>query len=345
MQRTTCYLLPLAFIVAALQPSPCAAEPARVEFEIVTQEGLTSATTQKWYQALTELKVAGLRVRAERPADQPKIDQAGTRERPVYRVKGRINSRGVLILPGGQFTIDDRAKITRWIRELSGNGVEGVTERKSAFGLTRPQLEEVTKELMRPVTFSTKGLPATDAARKIAIALRLKLSVDNDVKRALAADDPLRDELLGLSSGTALAAILRPAGAALVPIKPDGQSVQLRLVASDQAEEIWPIGWPAEQPPAKVLPKLFEFLNAEIEGVSAAEAIEAVRQRLDVPMLLDHNNMVLHRIDLGKQVAVPAKRTYYSRVLDQVLFKAGMKYELRVDENEKPFLWVTTLKR
>jgi hypothetical protein len=223
--------------------------------------------------------------------------------------------------------------------------VAGVTEGKSAFGLTRPQLEEVTKDLMRPVTFSTKGMPPTDAARKIAGALRLKLTVDNAVKLALAADDPVREELLGLSSGTALAAILRPAGAALVPIKADSQPVQLRLIAGQQAQEIWPIGWPAEQPPAKVVPKLFEFLNAEIEGVTAAEAIDAIRQRLEVPMLFDHNNMVLHRIDLDKLVAVPARRTYYSRVLAQVLFKAGMKYELRVDENEKPFLWITTLKR
>ncbi|HJS08742.1 MAG TPA: hypothetical protein VJ809_13825 [Pirellulales bacterium] len=345
MRLTVIYLLLLAFIVAALQPSPCAAETPRVEFEIVTEEGLTPATTQKWYQTLTDLNVAGLRIRGETATDQPKVAKAGTKDRPVYRVTGRINARGVLVVPGGNFTTDDRAKIARWIHELANNGVEGVTERKNAFGLTRSQLEEVTKDLMRPVTFSTKGLPPTDAARKIAGSLKLKLTVDNDVKRALAADDPLRDELLGLSSGTALAAILRPAGAALVALKPDGQPVQLRLITSDHAEEIWPIGWPAEQPPAKVLPKLFEFLNAEIEGVTAAEAIQAIRQRLDVPLLMDHNHIVLHRVNLDELVAVPAKRTYYSRVLAQVLFKAGMKYELRVDENEKPFLWITTLKR
>jgi hypothetical protein len=86
-------------------------------------------------------------------------------------------------------------------------------------------------------------------------------------------------------------------------------------------------------------------LNAEIEGVSAAEAIEAIRGRLGVPFLLDHNNLALRRIDLATEVAVPAKRSYYSRVLEHVLFKAGLKYELRVDENEKPFVWITTLKR
>jgi hypothetical protein len=121
--------------------------------------------------------------------------------------------------------------------------------------------------------------------------------------------------------------------------------VQYRLVTAQGASEVWPIGWPTEKQPAKVAPKLFEFLNAEIEGVSAGEAIEAIRGRLDVPFLFDHNNIALHRVDLTKEVVVPSKRTYYSRVLEQVLFKAGMKYEVRVDENERPFLWITTLKR
>ena len=35
--------------------------------------------------------------------------------------------------------------------------------------------------------------------------------------KALAAEDPVRDELKGLTSGTALAAILRPAGLVLKP--------------------------------------------------------------------------------------------------------------------------------
>ena len=30
---------------------------------------------------------------------------------------------------------------------------------------------------------------------------------------------------------------------------------------------------------------------------------------------------------------------------DTVLFKAGLKYEIRLDEADKPFLWVTTLRR
>jgi len=35
------------------------------------------------------------------------------------------------------------------------------------------------------------------------------------------------------------------------------------------------------------------------------------------------------------------KRTFYSRILKQVLFQAKLKYEVRLDEAERPFLWVS----
>ncbi len=344
-------LLPTAYIVLALAApiaapsSGLAAQPPRVEFELVTERGLSPTTSQKWYQTLINLKVGGLRIRGETAADQPKIDEAGAKERPVFRVVGRIDARGVLTLPGGRFTTADGPKLARWIHELRNNGVEGVTERKEAFGLTRGQLAEVTKDLMRPVAFSTKGIKPNDAVQRIVRSLRLDATIENEVGQSLAGDDPVRDELEGLSSGTALAAILRPAGAALVLSKPDGKPVQYRLTAAQNAGEIWPVGWPPQQPRGKAVPKLIELLNAEIEGFSAAEAIEALRGRLELPMLFDHNNLVRHHIDLTALVTVPAKKTYYGQVLDQVLFKVGLKYELRVDENEKPFLWITTLKK
>jgi hypothetical protein len=338
-------LVALTTSIVGLTSLSQAAQPPRVEFELVTEQGLPPTTTQKWYQTLTNLKVGGLRIRGETSADQPKIDETGAKDRRVFRVMGQIDARGVLTLPGGRFTTADGPKLARWIRELQNNGVEGVTERKEAFGLTRGQLAEVTKDLTRPVTFSTKGIKPNDAVEKIVRSLQLDAIIDPETRQALLADDPVRDELEGLSSGTALAAILRPAGAALVPRKPDGKPVQYRLTPAADTNEIWPVGWPPKQPRGKAVPKLIELLNAEIEGFSAAEAIEALRGRLGLPMLFDHNNLVRHRIDLTALVTVPAKKTYYGHVLDQVLFKVGLKYELRADENEKPFLWITTLKR
>jgi hypothetical protein len=321
------------------------AAAANVEFELVTEKGFPPASAQKWLQTFTDLKAAGVRIRTAQPADEPKIDVTGKKESPRYKVVGTITARGVLVVPGGQFTVNDGPKIAKWMRELESNGVEGVTTEKTAFGLTKTQLDQVTQDLKRPVEFSTKDMKAIDAARKLTAALKLKATVADEAKRGLAQDDPVRDELRGLSTGTAIAAVLRPAGAILRPAKTEGGDLGYRIESSDANTESWPIGWPSDAPAAKLAPKLFEFLNAEIDGVTAAEAISAIGERLEVPLLFDHNNIARHRVDLAKAISIPAKRSYYSKVLDQVLFAVNLKYELRVDENEKPFLWITTVKR
>jgi hypothetical protein len=43
-------------------------------------------------------------------------------------------------------------------------------------------------------------------------------------------------------------------------------------------------------------------------------------------------------------VSLPRVRTTYSLALRKLLFKAGMKFEVRCDERGKPFLWVTAVK-
>ena len=95
-----------------------------------------------------------------------------------------------------------------------------------------------------------------------------------------------------------------------------------------------------------VLPGLFKFLNVEIADTPLAEALEAIRGRLKVPLLLDHNSLARQKVDLQAiKSAYPKGNTFYGRILDQILFQAKLKYELRLDEADQPFLWVTTIRR
>ncbi len=324
-------------------PSAQAAE-ASVDFELAAEKQLPLGLQQKWYQTLSDRGLTSLRIRAAQPSDEPKITARGSKAAPGYHVVGRINARGTLLLPGGQFALGDGAGVARWLKELRNNGVAGVTEKKTAFGLTAEQLERATQDLSHPVDFSTRGLKPTDCVRKIAASLKIETRVDRQVQAALAADDPVRDELQGLSCGTALAILLRPAGSILAPRKLDGGDLEFGVVRSRGTDESWPVGWPATKAEQESVPKLFEFLNAEIEGVSLSEALEAIGPRLDVPLFFDHSKLAEHKIDLGKPVKLPAKRTYYRQVLRQLLGQAGLKNEIRADENGKPFIWITTLK-
>ena len=67
--------------------------------------------------------------------------------------------------------------------------------------------------------------------------------------------------------------------------------------------------------------------------------------RLKTPVLMDYNAMARHGIDPAKAMVsmLPGKNTY-SSALRRLLFKAGLKFEVRVDEAGRPFLWITTVK-
>ena len=67
--------------------------------------------------------------------------------------------------------------------------------------------------------------------------------------------------------------------------------------------------------------------------------------RLKVPLVYDLNAMAMHGIDPAEvEAKVPAKKMTYSQILAKVLLQAKLQYELRVDEADKPFLWITTVK-
>jgi hypothetical protein len=71
----------------------------------------------------------------------------------------------------------------------------------------------------------------------------------------------------------------------------------------------------------------------------------AIEGRLNVPFLYDHNNMARDRIEPSQiNVSLPAGRTFYNKILRQLLFQAKLKADLRADEAGKPFLWITTIR-
>jgi hypothetical protein len=163
--------------------------------------------------------------------------------------------------------------------------------------------------------------------------------------------DLVREELSELSFGTALAYILRPAGLAAIPARVEAvpgsntRTVGLAIVRATSAPEIWPIGWPPVKSPPDLVPGLYQFLEVNVQGVSAARVVQAVQERIGIPVLWDYNALARWGIDPAKSsVRFPPKSTSYAQLLRHCLFQAGLKYELRVDEADKPFLWITTTK-
>ena len=107
------------------------------------------------------------------------------------------------------------AGLARWLDDLAEHGPPNRREAKSAFGLTAKQPERVHDDLARPVGFSTAGMTPGAVLEKIAQRLSLPVELSGDLPAN--GDDKIAEDLSGLSCGTALACMLRPAGYCLTP--------------------------------------------------------------------------------------------------------------------------------
>jgi hypothetical protein len=231
--------------------------------------------------------------------------------------------------------------LAAWLDDLAKRGPPEKREKISAFGLTASQLDKVSKDLSKAVGFSTKGLTRSEGLNKIGGQLGLSLKIEEALSDG---DDKIEEELSGFSSGMALACILRPAGSCLVP-RVDGETLSYAVKKAQLDQEIWPVGWPPEGGAQKALPGLYEFHNVNVSGVMATKLLEVVGKQIQAPVVYDHNALARHGIEPDKAaVSHPQQRTTYSVALRKMLGKIGLKFEVRVDEAGKAFLWVSTMK-
>ncbi len=344
MQKLISRIALLTISVSVL-PALAHAEP-RVELELITEAGMPPTGAHQWLAVLKDLGFSGLRIRQARPNDQVEIRQRGSEDRPSYQVTGLLTARNTLVVPGGEFRRSDKTGLAAWLAKVREGGEKRLQEREGAFGLTPTQLVGVHEALSSPITFETKGERAFDVLKRVAGGLSLSFLSDPAVRRAMAGDDLVADELQGLSSGTVIAAVLRPLGLVLVPQKESGGTIKLWITDVRSTRESWPVGWPPETKPIKTAPALFNYLNVEIEDTPLSEALEAIGGRIELRMLYDHNSLARHRIDPTEaKVSMPAGRTYYLRIIDRMLNQAQLNSELRVDEAGTPFMWISTIKR
>jgi hypothetical protein len=336
----------LPLLLASLWASGSAVRAAgRVELELVTDAQVPITAQQEWLQRLSRAGVGNLRIRAGRSSDQVGIEVRGTDASPIYAVKGMITSGGEVLLPGARFRASDAAGLARWLDDLAQYGPSRQPPQKSAFGLSSEQFEEVHRALSGPVSVSTEGMRRREVVEKIAQGLRFPLRVDPQIQKAIRDDDVVAEELSGLSSGTALAYVVRPLGVCLAPRDASPGRLELMLVKARPNTEAWPIGWEPEERRQKLVPGLYEFLNVNVQGVAVTQVIDAVAKRLEVPVLMDYNALARHGIEPEKAIVNhPQRRTSHTLLLKRTLYQAGLKSEVRVDEAGKPFLWVTTIK-
>jgi hypothetical protein len=348
------------------------ADSARIEaagevrLDLVSGAQGTAMTFQDWGQALAGAGIKNVRFRSATSADKVGIEVQGEAERPLYIVTGKVLSRDELELPGARFKRSEVKRLAQWLDDLAQNGPPDKRPKIVAFGLTAAQFEKVKKDLAVPVGFSTAGSARRDVMEKIARKLSFPLRFEDSLLPSPETgeglgvragrgetpkftpgldEDKVEDEVSELSCGTALACLLRPAEYCFIPQSAGNQIKYSVLKTQPNIKEIWPVGRKPESPSPEVLPGLFEFLNVNVQNVSAATVLDAIGKRLKTPVLYDRAALAKYKIDPAKaMVSFPRARTNYSMALEKMLFPAGLEFEIRVDEAGTAFLWVTTVK-
>jgi hypothetical protein len=334
----------LAVLAAPWIAGPPACAAGRVELELVTDGAVPITAQQEWLRRLTQAGVSNLRIRAGQASDRTAIERRGPESAPTYVVTGIITSADEVVVPGARFRAAEARRLAQWLDDLAQHGPPGERPQRSAFGLTADELAEVHQALSGRVGFSTKGIGRREAIERIGNRLPLPLRVETALLRAIRDDDTVEEELSDLTCGTALAAVVRPLGYALVPRQSSG-GLECTVTAAGPDAEVWPVGWESDKKRGELLPGQYEFLNVNVQDVPVTKVLDAVAARLEVPVLMDHNALARHGIEPEKAlVSLPSGRTSYALLLKRSLLKAGLKSELRVDEADKVFLWVTTVR-
>lgn len=320
----------------------------RIELEVFMERGVEVTDAHRWMESLRATGLASIRFRAVKPGDRVHVTSQGKNENIRYQVTGALTPSGHLKLPGGEFTRGNRPDFIHWVENLRTHGLEIVTARPTAFGLAPRQAKEVFDVLSLKVNISTQGESVEFIVGQISSALEIKIEISPTARLMLSAgtDTTVQQQYRDLTSGTVMAAILRPLDLVLVPQNKSGQGLTFAIREVRQSKESWPIGWSTSRNILKTAPKLMERVEVEIQDQPLVTVVDAISKRIDVPLLWNHHDITRLGIDPQEiTVSFPAKRTYYKRILDHVLARGKLKMEIRVDEVGQPFVWISGIQR
>ena len=310
--------------------------------EVSANAMAAAGTQQQWMKMLKAVGADRVRSQTIRRG-KAAVDETEVSGVRMIKVSGFIEA-GKLVLPGGKFRITDRKRISDLLQKFRDDGSETTLAPKGKFGLTAVEIQSLSKKFSTPVAESTKGKPVAKVVQTMTAGLGVNFVRDAAAKSAMRSSATIENELQGLSTGTALAAILKPLGLVIQPQRKQGQAVQVDLMSAIKSKEPWPIGWKLPTAPVMVEPKLFDKMPIKIKNFPLDKVLDALQKKVDTPFVLDHETMQREGIDMAKtKVSLEHKNGTIKVIMGKLLrqTKPRLSEELRIDENGKPFLWIT----
>ncbi|MCP4082409.1 MAG: hypothetical protein GY743_19420 [Planctomycetaceae bacterium] len=327
-------------------PSVVAQDRNYVELEILAEQGTLISSGQKWMEALSEAGADNVRLGQTNRSKRIGIDKReSSGGRSSYTITGKINSRNQLLLPAGRYSLRETAKIKAYVESIRADGAEVALSPKMAFGLTAKQLVDLHKTLKPIYNKPTLGTTPKQILDAVQRNCKTPIVIDPSAREALQGDYTVEDELQGLSQGTVLAAALRPLGLVAAPSREQGKATKIVITDTRRVEEHWPIGWPPKSRNSQSFPQLYERIPVNIRNYTLSATLKAIQGAMKAPFVYDYNSLARSGLDVEKvRINLEAEKMSYLLILNRIVgqVRPRIQYEVRADENGKPFIWFSS---
>ncbi len=320
---------------------------AEVNIELLYGPRGAALHAQTWSQALGEL---GYSVRIRQRLGVDKIEN---RERKLgtfrsVTVIGSLEPDGSVQFSKGRFRRSNIAQLKDWLKSIERFGAQGSPEGQPAWGLSQQQYERVQTSLTPIVTQTTKGkslqlaLDAIDVPREL--EMEFPAATLQWLKKEFPREIPVATEMKGFSKGTALAIVLNQYGLGFHPQRMPGGAINLWVVPLEQTIDVWPVGRPFIRSNQQTAPALYKLVPIALNDQKVVDVLHAIEVKTKVPVCIDYFRIALKGIDIDAlRITYPEKRTTWSLLLNSIAIRNKLSRKLRIDENGRPFVWITAL--
>lgn len=338
---------------AAAQAPKKSASPAsdkgavkyQVDFRLQISSDLDKQRAVIWINLLKDLGAAGV----SQVPGEPVPPKPGEKTEPAIEsggggrviVKGMIGPSGNLFIGTEGFKMADRAKLGALIKSLQAEGVPGPDPAAAMWGLGQAQIELLQGELKQHSEFDFKDRPFDRFLNDLRVRVKLEVKVTPEAQQ-LGKGLKLNATTHELTLGAALAYLLGQNGLAWEPRHGSGGSVTILIMPRDESRRPWPVGLDPDQLPGNIAPNLMANARYQTNDTPIEDVLAGFRRNLKMEVLLDRAGLIEHDVNpdtLRSTIQVP-NGTFHSAI-KKTLAPMGLKYELRIDEANRAFLWVT----
>ncbi|MBI5759410.1 MAG: hypothetical protein HZA46_12900 [Planctomycetales bacterium] len=315
---------------------------------LVGKEGV-GLQAQRWLRVFEKLEIP-LTIRPGDIAEKLSITEQ-TLGNGIRRVQliGQLDRAGRVVFTDRSFTEAEADKLAEWLIELREFGAQGSPTGKPVWGLSSDQFERLFRSLTPPVREELQGEPLAEAIAAFDLPREFPLNFSDAAAariEAAGATAKVRHPFKGIANGTALAALLNEWGLGFRPQRSKTGSLQLTIVTLQEANDVWPVGWPLTKKGAETAPVMFKLLPIELDEIELQAVLESVADVAKIPVLMDHHAMQAQRIDPARvKVSHPRRHVSYNTMLKTVTGMTRLQHDIRIDESGRPLIWVSPIKK